>query len=81
MHPTQTTAEQSESLVSGALGALRTQIRRVVSVPDDVLEPILVALVVGGHVLIEGIPGTGKTLLSRTIARSLDCTFKRIQFT
>ncbi|HRV82391.1 MAG TPA: MoxR family ATPase, partial [Planctomycetota bacterium] len=73
--------EQSESLVSGALGALRTQIRRVVSVPDDVLEPILVALVVGGHVLIEGIPGTGKTLLSRTIARSLDCTFKRIQFT
>ena len=81
MHSTQKSLLESEPLVSGALRTLRAQIRKVVSVSDEVLEPILVALVVGGHVLIEGIPGTGKTLLSRTIARSLDCTFKRIQFT
>ena len=60
---------------------VRREVRRVVSVPDEVLEPILVALLAGGHVLVEGIPGTGKTLLSRTLARTLDCGFKRIQFT
>ena len=60
---------------------LQRQIAEVVYVPDAVLEPIAVALCSGGHVLIEGIPGTGKTLLSRTLARCLDCDFKRIQFT
>lgn len=81
MQTTQTNKDDSDSIISGALEGLRSQIRKVVHVTDEVLEPILVALVVGGHVLIEGIPGTGKTLLSRTIARCLDCTFKRIQFT
>ncbi len=81
MQSIRTDSGKSESLVSEALTGLCAQIRRVVSVTDEVLEPILVALVSGGHVLIEGIPGTGKTLLSRTIARSLDCSFKRIQFT
>jgi MoxR-like ATPase len=60
---------------------VRREVRRVVSVADDVLEPILVALLAGGHVLVEGIPGIGKTLLARTLARTLDCAFKRIQFT
>ena len=60
---------------------LRREVRRVVSVSDAVLDPILISLLAGGHVLIEGIPGTGKTLLSRTLARCLDCSFHRIQFT
>ncbi len=60
---------------------LRERVRRVVAVGDDVLDPILVSFLARGHVLIEGIPGTGKTLLARTLSRCLDCDFKRIQFT
>jgi MoxR-like ATPase len=53
----------------------------VVALDARVLEPILVALLAHGHVLIEGIPGIGKTLLARTLARCVDCDFSRIQFT
>jgi len=53
----------------------------VVAVDPRVLEPMLVALLAHGHVLIEGIPGIGKTLLARTLARCVDCDFSRIQFT
>lgn len=62
-------------------GALREQISRVVVVRPAVLDPLLVTLVAGGHALIEGVPGVGKTLLARTLASSVDCTFHRIQFT
>ena len=48
---------------------------------DDVLRALLVAIVIRGHVLLEGVPGVGKTLLVRTLARALGCTFRRIQFT
>jgi MoxR-like ATPase len=53
----------------------------VVAVPNTVIEPILCALFGRGHVLLEGIPGIGKTLLARTLARCVDCDFRRIQFT
>src|SRR5215831_8542449 len=58
-----------------------TQVRRVIVGQDEVLEQVLIALFVGGHCLITGMPGTAKTLLVRTMASALGLTFKRIQFT
>ncbi len=61
--------------------AIRNQSRRVVLGLDDVTDLLLVALLCEGHVILEGVPGTGKTLLARTFARSLELQFKRVQFT
>src|SRR5881628_4218393 len=58
-----------------------TQVHQAIVGQEDVLEQILVALFVGGHCLITGLPGTAKTLLVRTIAQTLGLLFKRIQFT
>ncbi|MEZ5399020.1 MAG: MoxR family ATPase [Bryobacteraceae bacterium] len=57
------------------------QVHRVIVGQDEVLEQILIALFVGGHCLITGLPGTAKTLMVRTIAQTLGLEFKRIQFT
>ncbi len=63
------------------LDRIRTQIRRVIVGHDEVVEHLLVTLLVGGHCLITGLPGTAKTLLVRTLATALGLKFKRIQFT
>ena len=60
---------------------IREQIRRVIIGQDDVVDHLLLTLLVGGHCLITGMPGTAKTLLVRTLATALGLTFKRIQFT
>ena len=57
------------------------QVHEVIVGQEDVLEQILIALFVGGHCLITGLPGTAKTLMVRTIAQTLGLVFKRIQFT
>src|ERR1035441_10458241 len=57
------------------------QVRQVIVGQDEVLDQILIALFVGGHCLITGMPGTAKTLMVRTIAQTLGLSFKRIQFT
>jgi MoxR-like ATPase len=57
------------------------QVRQVIVGQDEVLDQILIALFVGGHCLITGMPGTAKTLMVRTLAETLGLTFKRIQFT
>src|SRR5262245_31236664 len=64
-----------------AYGALREQIGRVIVGQEPIVEGTLVALFAGGHVLLEGVPGLGKTLLVRTLGEVLDLSFSRIQFT
>ena len=61
--------------------ALQQNIRRVIVGKDDAIELLLIALVCRGHVLIEDVPGVGKTTLASALAKSLQCSFKRIQFT
>jgi MoxR-like ATPase len=61
--------------------AILAQVHSVIVGQDEVLEQILIALFVGGHCLITGLPGTAKTLMVRTIAQTLGLLFKRIQFT
>ena len=63
------------------LDALRDAIGQAVVGQAEVVEQLLVALLAGGHVLLEGVPGLGKTLLVRTLGEALDLGFRRVQFT
>lgn len=60
---------------------VKANIGRVVVGKEDVIDHLLIALIASGHVLLEDVPGTGKTLLAKAMAQSLRCTCKRIQFT
>jgi MoxR-like ATPase len=60
---------------------LRTSIASIIRGKDEVIELTLVALLGRGHVLVEDVPGVGKTTLAHTLARSINCGFNRIQFT
>jgi MoxR-like ATPase len=64
-----------------SMDGLRQQVGKVIIGQADVVEHLLITLLVGGHCLITGMPGTAKTLLVRTLADALGLTFKRIQFT
>ncbi|HOX55495.1 MAG TPA: MoxR family ATPase [Candidatus Paceibacterota bacterium] len=64
-----------------AYAALRAEISKVIVGQDAVVEGTLIALFAGGHVLLEGVPGLGKTLLVRTLGEALELPFSRIQFT
>jgi MoxR-like ATPase len=75
MHTTQVTEARQ------ALGQLKANMRLAVKGKDDVIEQTLVCFAAGGHLLIEDLPGLGKTTLAYSLARSMDCSFSRIQFT
>src|SRR5438094_5275968 len=62
-------------------GAIKREVQKVIVGQEDVIEHVLISLFVGGHCLLTGLPGTAKTLLVRTMARTLGLKFNRIQFT
>jgi len=64
-----------------SIGRITEQVRKIIIGQDEVVDHLLLTLLVGGHCLITGMPGTAKTLLVRTLATALGLTFKRIQFT
>ena len=61
--------------------AVRTNISKVLVGREKTIDLVLISLLCGGHVLLEDVPGVGKTMLAKCLAKSLDCDFKRIQFT
>lgn len=56
-------------------------VSKVIVGKEDVTKLVLTSLIAGGHVLLEDVPGTGKTMLAKTVAKSVDAQFSRIQFT
>ena len=64
-----------------AFDALRAEVGKVIVGQKDIIEGVLISLFCGGHVLLEGVPGLGKTLLVRTLSTALSLAFRRIQFT
>jgi len=67
--------------LSERLAAIRAQVAHAFYGQEEVLDQLLIALISGGHVLLEGVPGLGKTLLVRALAAAMQGTFSRIQFT
>ena len=77
----ETLTPETSASVSQAAANIKDNIERVLVGKGGVIELTLAAVLSSGHILIEDVPGIGKTTLARTLASSLDCTFQRIQFT
>ncbi|MFQ6029551.1 MAG: AAA family ATPase [Dehalococcoidia bacterium] len=67
--------------IAEAAAKIKANIGQVLVGKDDVIDLTLAAILSGGHILVEDVPGIGKTTLARSLASSLDCVFRRIQFT
>jgi MoxR-like ATPase len=74
-------AEKDFARAADLVGRIRTEIAKAVVAQEEVVEQLLVAFLAGGHVLIEGVPGLGKTLIALSLARTFGGSFRRIQFT
>src|SRR6202165_527266 len=72
---------ETASAVSHRAAQLQNALRKVIRGKDDIIRLAVVSLIARGHLLIEDVPGVGKTTLAQALARALDCTFQRIQFT
>ena len=74
-------APETASAVSSRASLLESALRKVIRGKDDIVRLSVVSLLARGHLLIEGVPGVGKTTLGQAIARTLECSFQRVQFT
>ncbi|HEY1555765.1 MAG TPA: AAA family ATPase [Kofleriaceae bacterium] len=72
---------EDTSKLQGRFAALKAEVGKVLVGQDEMLHRLLLGLLAGGHVLLEGVPGLAKTLVIRTLADAIDGTFSRIQFT
>jgi len=72
---------ETASAASHRVAQLENALRKVIRGKDDIIRLAVVALIARGHLLIEGVPGVGKTTLGQALARALDCSFQRVQFT
>ncbi len=79
--PGPTSAPAADSPARARLGALRSEVGKAVVGQDAAVTGLVIGLLSGGHVLLEGVPGVAKTLLVRTLATALDMGTKRVQFT
>jgi len=75
------TDSNSIALLVQKIHRLKTEINKVIVGHHDIIDQVITAIMGGGHVLLEGVPGIGKTMLVKTIARSMNLRFSRIQFT
>jgi len=66
---------------AATIAALEANLARVVHAPAEVLRLVVLCLIAQGHLIVEDFPGVGKTMLAKALARSLDVTFSRLQFT
>src|SRR6202047_3175219 len=72
---------QSSTSTSARAAAIEQSLRTIIRGNDEVLRLALVSVLARGHLLIEGVPGVGKTTLAHALSRALDCEFQRLQFT
>jgi len=72
---------QLHSSIASRASAIEQSLRTIIRGNDEVVRMALVAVLARGHLLIEGVPGVGKTTLAHALARTLDCNFQRLQFT
>ena len=81
MTPSPENVEQACREFREVFDTLRTEIAKMIVGHQDIVDNVLITLFCGGHVLLEGVPGLGKTLLVRTLSEALSLSFRRIQFT